>query len=118
MIEGHDWVSKTVSGIAVSAIKGMAIRAAKMEDVASLTWGLPSFATPEPIRRAVARLLADGFAPQPLPAGRHQGFRSGAGPDRRAPYAAPVALRALGCDAQPGIPLDPSLLAKPAAFRL
>lgn len=33
------------------------MRAAKMEDVASLTWGLPSFRTPEPIRRAVARQL-------------------------------------------------------------
>jgi aspartate/methionine/tyrosine aminotransferase len=57
MIEGQAWVSRTVSGIAVSAIKEMAIRAAKIEDVASLTWGLPSFETPEPIRRAVARLL-------------------------------------------------------------
>jgi aspartate/methionine/tyrosine aminotransferase len=57
MIEGQAWVSKTVSGIAVSAIKDMAIRAAKIEDVASLTWGLPSFETPESIRRAVARLL-------------------------------------------------------------
>ena len=33
------------------------MRAAKMEDVASLTWGLPSFQTPELIRRAVARRL-------------------------------------------------------------
>jgi aspartate/methionine/tyrosine aminotransferase len=41
----------------VSAIKEMAMRAAKMEDVASLTWGLPSFRTPEPIRRAAARRL-------------------------------------------------------------
>ena len=50
-------MSKTVSAIAVSAIKDMAIRAAKIEGVASLTWGLPSFETPESIRRAVARLL-------------------------------------------------------------
>jgi aspartate/methionine/tyrosine aminotransferase len=50
-------VSRTVSSIAVSAIKDMAMRAAKMEGVASLTWGLPSFRTPEPIRRAIARQL-------------------------------------------------------------
>lgn len=35
------------------------MRAAKMEDVASLTWGLPSFRTPEGIRRAVERGLED-----------------------------------------------------------
>jgi aminotransferase len=57
MIEGQTWVSKTVSAMAVSAIKDMAIRAAKIEDVASLAWGLPSFETPESIRRTVARLL-------------------------------------------------------------
>ena len=50
-------VSDTVSGITVSAIKEMAMRAAKLEDVASLTWGLPSFSTPAPIRRAVGELL-------------------------------------------------------------
>ena len=33
MIEGQAWVSKTVSSIAVSAIKEMAMRAAKIEDV-------------------------------------------------------------------------------------
>ncbi len=57
MVEGRALVSRTVSGIAVSAIKEMAIRAAKIEDVASLTWGLPSFETPPAIRQAVARLL-------------------------------------------------------------
>jgi aspartate/methionine/tyrosine aminotransferase len=57
MTESSHRVSKTVSGMAVSAIKEMAMRAAKMENVASLTWGLPSFRTPEPIRRAVARRL-------------------------------------------------------------
>lgn len=56
-IEGRRWVSDTVAEIAVSAIKEMAIRAAKLDDVASLTWGLPSFRTPEPIRLAVAELL-------------------------------------------------------------
>jgi aspartate/methionine/tyrosine aminotransferase len=50
-------VSRTVSGMAISAIKEMAMRAARMADVASLSWGLPSFETPEPIRRAVARHL-------------------------------------------------------------
>jgi len=57
MTKPKNRISRTVSGIAVSAIKDMAMRAAKMEDVASLTWGLPSFRTPEPIRRAVARQL-------------------------------------------------------------
>jgi aspartate/methionine/tyrosine aminotransferase len=57
MIEGQAWVSKTVAGIAVSAIKEMAIRAAKIEDVASLAWGLPSFETPESIRHAIVWLL-------------------------------------------------------------
>ena len=41
----------------ISAIKEMAMRAASVEDVASLAWGLPSFRTPEPIRRAVAQAL-------------------------------------------------------------
>ncbi len=50
-------ISDTVSGITVSAIKEMAIRAAKLEDVASLTWGLPSFRTPAPIRAAIAEQL-------------------------------------------------------------
>ncbi|MDJ0609507.1 MAG: pyridoxal phosphate-dependent aminotransferase [Kiloniellales bacterium] len=57
MIEGHPLVSKNVSGMTVSAIKEMAMRAARVEDVASLTWGLPSFQTPEAIRRAIQRLL-------------------------------------------------------------
>ena len=57
MIEGHPLVSKNVSGMTVSAIKEMAMRAAKIDDVASLTWGLPSFRTPEAIRRAIQRLL-------------------------------------------------------------
>ena len=47
-------VSERVSGITVSAIKEMAMRSAKVEGAASLTWGLPSFRTPEHIRRAVA----------------------------------------------------------------
>lgn len=52
-------ISGNVSGIAVSAIKEMAIRSAQIEDVASLAWGLPSFRTPKGIRRAVERQLED-----------------------------------------------------------
>ena len=51
------WLSHTVSEMSVSAIKEMAIRSAGIEGVASLTWGLPSFRTPEHIRRAVEREL-------------------------------------------------------------
>ena len=49
------WIAANVSGIALSAIKDMAMRSAKVEGAASLTWGVPSFATPEHIRRAVAQ---------------------------------------------------------------
>ena len=51
------WVSERVSGIAISAIKEMAMRAAKIDDVASLTWGVPSFRTPPHIRRGVEERL-------------------------------------------------------------
>ena len=50
-------VSENVSGMAMSAIKEMAFRSAQVPDAASLTWGLPSFRTPEYIRRAVAAEL-------------------------------------------------------------
>ena len=50
-------VSKNISGLKLSAIKEMAMRSAKVEGAVSLAWGLPSFRTPEPIRRAVARAL-------------------------------------------------------------
>jgi len=50
-------VSRCVSNITVSAIKEMAMRSAKIEGAASLTWGLPSFRTPDHIRRAVADQL-------------------------------------------------------------
>jgi aspartate/methionine/tyrosine aminotransferase len=50
-------ISKNVSSISVSAIKQMAIRSAKFDGAASLTWGLPSFRTPEHIRRSVEREL-------------------------------------------------------------
>ncbi len=51
------WISKNVSNIAISAIKVMAMRSAKVEGAASLAWGVPSFKTPEYIRRAVEQSL-------------------------------------------------------------
>jgi len=51
------FASKRVIDLSLSAIKEMAIRAAKLDDVASLTWGLPSFRTPEHIRKAVEEAL-------------------------------------------------------------
>ena len=53
-------VSRNVQAMRVSAIKDLAIRAAHVPDVASLTWGLPSFRTPAAIRQGVeARLDSD-----------------------------------------------------------
>ena len=53
-------VSRTVRGIAMSAIKEMAMRSARTEGAVSLAWGLPSFRTPDYIRRAVeSELEAD-----------------------------------------------------------
>jgi aspartate/methionine/tyrosine aminotransferase len=46
-------VARNVSVIALSAIMEMAMRSAKVPGAASLAWGLPSFKTPEHIRRAV-----------------------------------------------------------------
>ncbi len=57
MAQTHPWIARNVAGIELSAIKEMAMRGAKVPDAASLTWGLPSFRTPEPIRRAVAAEL-------------------------------------------------------------
>jgi aspartate/methionine/tyrosine aminotransferase len=51
-------VARQVAGARLSAIKEMSMLAAEVEDVASLSWGLPSFATPEPIREAVTRAFA------------------------------------------------------------
>jgi aminotransferase len=53
----EDRVSHNVSGIKISAIKEMAILSAKIKDAASLTWGVPSFRTPEYIRNGVLQLL-------------------------------------------------------------
>jgi len=54
MAETEAWVAEYVSGIAISGIKEMAMRSARVEGAVSLTWGVPSFRTPEHIRRAVA----------------------------------------------------------------
>ncbi|UCE30324.1 MAG: pyridoxal phosphate-dependent aminotransferase [Burkholderiales bacterium] len=59
MTDTGRWVSHNVAGISISAIKEMAMRSARIEGAASLTWGLPSFRTPEHIRGAVARALVD-----------------------------------------------------------
>ncbi len=53
------WVSHNVSHIALSAIKEMAMLSAKVEETASLAWGLPSFRTPAYIREAVAEALTN-----------------------------------------------------------
>lgn len=45
--------------LAMSAIKEMSIRSAKVPGAVSLAWGLPSFRTPALIRAAVARALDD-----------------------------------------------------------
>jgi aspartate/methionine/tyrosine aminotransferase len=50
-------VSQRARNIAISGIKEMAMRASKIEDVASLAWGLPSFRTPDHIRQGVERRL-------------------------------------------------------------
>lgn len=52
-------VSAFVADTRVSAIKEMAMRAARVDGVASLTWGLPSFRTPSSIRSAVEQALRD-----------------------------------------------------------
>lgn len=45
--------------LAISAIKEMAIRSARVPDSVSLAWGLPSFRTPAPIRAAATQALED-----------------------------------------------------------
>ena len=51
------WISNNVSNITISAIKEMAMRSAMVKGTASLTWGLPSFKTPNHIRRSVEAML-------------------------------------------------------------
>jgi len=52
-----DIVSTNVHEARISAIKDMAMLSARVEGAASLTWGLPSFRTPEYIRRGVKQYL-------------------------------------------------------------
>jgi aspartate/methionine/tyrosine aminotransferase len=52
-----DIVSTNVHQISISAIKDMAMLSARVEGAVSLTWGLPSFRTPEYIRRGVKQYL-------------------------------------------------------------
>lgn len=52
-----DIVSKYVHEAHVSAIKDMAMRSARVPGAASLTWGLPSFQTPEYIREGIKKVL-------------------------------------------------------------
>jgi len=52
-----DLVSTYVHESQVSAIKDMAMRSAKIPDAVSLTWGLPSFQTPDYIRQGIKHLL-------------------------------------------------------------
>ncbi len=59
MRDAKPWLSAAAEGIAVSAIKEMALRAAAFDDVAQLTWGLPSFRTPAPIREVLLGRLVD-----------------------------------------------------------
>ncbi|HSM43251.1 MAG TPA: pyridoxal phosphate-dependent aminotransferase [Afifellaceae bacterium] len=50
---GHFDVSSRVDDLVISGIKEMAMRAARLPDVASLAWGLPSFRTPGCIRERI-----------------------------------------------------------------
>ncbi|TNF97992.1 MAG: pyridoxal phosphate-dependent aminotransferase [Gammaproteobacteria bacterium] len=50
-------ISPQMTSVRLSAIKEMAILSAKVEGVASLAWGLPSFQTPENIRNGVIEQL-------------------------------------------------------------
>ena len=59
-MERYQWTSANVRAMEVSAIKKMAMRSAHLSDVASLTWGVPSFRTPEHIRNAVHSALDTG----------------------------------------------------------
>jgi aspartate/methionine/tyrosine aminotransferase len=92
MTEHGKWISQGVAGIAISAIKDMAMRSARVKGAASLTWGVPSFPTPDHIRDAVTRGLADdpeigkyslpdGIRPLREAAARHHQARTGRATD-------------------------------------
>jgi aspartate/methionine/tyrosine aminotransferase len=55
--DSSGWVSANVSNITISAIKEMAMLSAKTEGAVSLAWGLPSFRTPEYIRKGTSERL-------------------------------------------------------------
>ena len=60
MTSPNHHVSQTIANVELSAIKEMAMRGAKVTDAASLTWGVPSFRTPQHIRdAAIAALEGD-----------------------------------------------------------
>ena len=59
MVDASQWISGRVLDAKLSAIKDMAMRAAKVPGAVSLAWGLPSFRTPEHIRRAATDALAN-----------------------------------------------------------
>ncbi|MCP5201083.1 MAG: pyridoxal phosphate-dependent aminotransferase [Gammaproteobacteria bacterium] len=50
-------IARNVEAMEISVIKAMAMRAAATPGAVSLAWGVPSFATPPPIRAAVAAAL-------------------------------------------------------------
>ena len=52
-------ISGTALAVRMSAIKEMAMLSAQLEDVDSLTWGVPSFRTPEYIREGVIKQLSE-----------------------------------------------------------
>ena len=56
-----DIVFKNVLESRLSAIKEMAMLSAGVQGAASLTWGLPSFRTPDYIREGVKQALDDDF---------------------------------------------------------
>ena len=58
MADSSQFVARNVATAQLSAIKEMAMRSAKVEGAISLAWGLPSFSTPEHIRRAASEALA------------------------------------------------------------
>jgi aspartate/methionine/tyrosine aminotransferase len=66
-----DIVSTNVHEARISAIKEMAMLSARIKGAASLTWGLPSFRTPEYIRQGVKQYLDEDLdaGKYTLPAG-------------------------------------------------
>jgi aspartate/methionine/tyrosine aminotransferase len=56
-----DIVSTNVHESGISAIKEMAMLSARVEGAVSLTWGLPSFRTPEYIRSGIKQYLDENF---------------------------------------------------------